>query len=180
MKKQLAIALITAIPLTGCVGSAGIGADGSTTAGPETSVYRYTKTLADGTTATAEAVVAKKAEVRGLRFTSNSDGSVTMELESAESGDRQSDRLLDTANAALSAVNHIIGAGGLGAKFIKDAERKTARQLRLEARRQAEIEESKARAAEAKLKAMETELELIKARKEEAERLAREHAHHAE
>ncbi len=101
---RLIALLIIAASLTACVGQAGIGADGSAAAERETSIYRYSKTLPDGTAVKAEAIIAKKAMVEGLHFASAADGSVVMTIDVAESGDRAIDKVLEHARALAEAA----------------------------------------------------------------------------
>jgi len=165
-----AVAVAGLVGLSGCVGQAGIGADGSATAERETSIYRYTKALPDGSQVTAEAIIAKKAQVQGLEFRSRSDGSVVMLLESAESGDRQSDKALEVAGRALAMFETITGPGGRGLRLSKQEDRRTA----TEKRREARAEQRRVEAESQRLKSLEStqrqELALISARAEEAAR----------
>jgi len=158
---RIVIFLLAATALTGCVGQAGIGADGAVTAERETSIYRYTKTLPDGSKVSAEAVIAKKAMVEGLEFRSGTDGSVVMLLESAESGDRQSDKALETANRALGMMEYITGKGGRGQRMALVQQRKTAKELRQESRTELRRQESLRRTQEAEIKRLDAERKLL-------------------
>ena len=157
---------IIAAVLAGCVGSAGIGPDGAATAGPESNVIEYVTTHPDGSSTTVRYISAKKGQLEDLEFTKRlSDGSeVTMRLAHAESGDRQGDRALDTANRLAEAVTAVIGPGGLGNKMALVQGRKTAKEQRDEARNERIRQQALLRAEELRLKANQAEIELIKQR----------------
>lgn len=161
MNPRPLMSVIVGLLLSGCVGQAGIGADGAVTAERETSVYRYTKTLPDGSQVTAEAIIAKKAQVQGLEFRTASDGSVVMLLDSAESGDRQGDKALETVNRSLAMMEYITGKGGRGERLALVQQRKTAKELRQESRNELRRQESLRRTEEAETKRLEAERQLL-------------------
>lgn len=128
MMARFVVLVALVVSLAGCVGSAGIGADGSATAGPETSVYELTCSPERGVE--ARAVLAKKASISNSKLRSGSGGpcSFTLEIGEMHSGDRTADKSIAAVSDALAVVAPVVGTL-TGTKIKLSGERQQAQDL---------------------------------------------------
>jgi len=124
-------AAVAVAGLSGCVGQAGIGADGAVTAERESNAVIYTRKSADGSEVSIQYLSAKKGELEGLRFSSNPNGQVSIDLDRVASGDRTADRSIAAVEDSLAIIAPL-AARVSGTKITLNSQRKQAQELRRE------------------------------------------------
>jgi len=164
------LSMMGALPaLTGCVGQAGIGADGAVTAERESNAVIYTRKSADGSEVSIQYLSAKKGELEGLRFSSDPNGQVSIDLDRVASGDRTADRSISAVEDSLAIIAPL-AARVSGTKITLNSQRKQAQELRREKQAELRRQESLRRTQEMEVKRLDAERRLLL----EQERLRRE------
>lgn len=160
MSTRLLLCVAATAGLSGCVGTAGIGADGAVTAERESNAVIYERTGVDGSTIKIKYLSAKKGIMEGLDFDHRKDGTTHITLDKVESGDRTVDRTIGAVEDSFAILAPVVEKLA-GKKITLNTDRKRQQELRKEKQSELRRQEALQATEEAEAKRLEAERKLL-------------------